>query len=445
MAPRGLIIPGLRRPVRAVYHQRRAARLIAPLLLATLAALGSAGCGERAGRRGAADSAAAEGRGGPPPRFVAVQLAAFPDSAAAGRLRDSLARAGWVAYVRSADTAAAGRWAVRVAPTRNLAYAAVTAYALRGALGAGRRPHVANDSGTTESQGVVGFSRVNYGTHGMAVRTRWALSPDRRTLLAVEDPAGVENAPLPNGFFSGAEDGMRSLQVDSVWDAAPAPDWQRVGFGRAYLLHGGAAPEPPDSLWRALADTLGLTVAQLRKSAFRASGMATTWGVAQAGVAVLDSLSADQLHARVLYPVASGWRVRWGDDDGRYLLLGDAPAHPRDDAPAASWQRLDLASGQVAPAPAPAGRSHVPWVEGPVLDVSVAVDTARRTVSIEGAHLESRDGWIRLSGHVLGPGVLLAATRGGRFVLALVPNPEPAQGEAPWMFAVYTISPAPLL
>jgi hypothetical protein len=41
---------------------------------------------------------------------------------------------------------------------------------------------------------------VNQGTSGMAARVRWAFSEDRNAIIVMEDPAGVENEPLPNGF-----------------------------------------------------------------------------------------------------------------------------------------------------------------------------------------------------------------------------------------------------
>jgi hypothetical protein len=453
----------------AVRHPRSragTARLAPALLLGALGALGAlaaaaVGC-SRGERGGPAEDSARARRGATQTRFAAVQLAALRDSTAAARLRDSLARAGWAAYLRPADGAAAATngspfagaagtnrppaWAVRIAPARNLAYAEIVAAALRRTRTGAAAPFVVQDSGTVEGQGVVGFTRVNYGTHGMAARVRWALAPDRRTLLVVEDPAAVENDPLPNGFVFATERGMRLLQTDSVWDVAPAPDWRRVGFGRAHLLADGAAAAP-DSAWTALADSVGLPARALRAAAFPASGMSLARGVAQAAVAILDSASVDQTQARVLYPVASGWRVRWADASGRALDLGDPPEHPRDDTPSRRWRRLDLLSGEAHPlAPTDTGDTPaVAWVEGPTLDVSVAADTARRVLPIDGALIESRDGWIRLSGHVLGPGVALAATRGGRFIVALVPNPAPAPGEAREMLVVYTISPTPLM
>ncbi|HET7458056.1 MAG TPA: hypothetical protein VFJ74_10400, partial [Gemmatimonadaceae bacterium] len=71
--------------------------------------------------------------------------------------------------------------------------------------------------GTTPADGTapagVTALAVNRGTHGMAARVRWKLSPDRCAVLVVEDPAGVENDPIPNGFLFAAEREGRAFVV----------------------------------------------------------------------------------------------------------------------------------------------------------------------------------------------------------------------------------------
>jgi hypothetical protein len=79
----------------------------------------------------------------------------------------------------------------------------------------------------------------------------------------------------------------------------------------------------------------------------------------------------------------------------------------------------------------------VPWVEGPTVDISVAPDTSRKAIPIEDGGVESRGGWIRARGRLIGPGTLLAATRSGRFIVALVPNPAAKEYEAKEYLAVY--------
>src|SRR5580765_5177726 len=83
---------------------------------------------------------------------------------------------------------------------------------------------------------IVTVTPVNRGTQGMAERVLWAFSPDRKAVLVVADPAGVENEPVANGFFFGDETRGFQTQMDSVGDVAPSPDWKWIGFGRAYTI-----------------------------------------------------------------------------------------------------------------------------------------------------------------------------------------------------------------
>lgn len=366
-------------------------------------------------------------------RFVAVEVASLPDSLAAQRLRDSLETVGWVAYVRSDDPSG---WSVRVAPTQNLAWAEVAA------AGIGTPAEVIQDSGTVMPQGVAGFTRVNYESPGMFTRLRWVRSPEADAILVMEDAASTENDPAPNGFVFASEELRQMMQMDSVWDAAPAPDWHRVGFGRAYVLRAGEAENPPPAMWEELADTLGIPAATLRQAAFPASGMAIMFGLAQPGVAVLEAQSdsaADANGSQVrMFPVLAGWRVAW-NADGSELYAGTAPAAVQDDSPPAGWVALDpMRSGEPRQVEPPSG---VQWVDGPTIDISVALDTGRR-IAIglpEADSLVSQNGWIRLGGKIVGPGVALTATRTGRYVVALAPNPSAEEYEPGYMAVVYVV------
>src|SRR3954465_649001 len=124
---------------------------------------------------------------------------------------------------------------------------------------------------TTHAAPVVTVTAVNRGTQGMTERVMWAFSPDRKAMLVVADPAGVENEPVPNGFFYGDETTGFQTQVDSVWDVAPSPDWKWIGFGRAYQVvdGSGTGSEPlADAARRTSIDT-----ATLRAGSFVSSGM----------------------------------------------------------------------------------------------------------------------------------------------------------------------------
>jgi hypothetical protein len=80
----------------------------------------------------------------------------------------------------------------------------------------------------------------------------------------------------------------------------------------------------------------------------------------------------------------------------------------------------------------------ISWVEGPVIDISVELDLREtRSLAIDDGTLESRGGWIRLNGRIIGPGLVVAATRSGRFIAALAPRADARQYEAPVEPVIY--------
>jgi len=135
---------------------------------------------------------------------------------------------------------------------------------------------------TTHLAPVVTVTPVNRGTHGMAERVLWTFSPDRKAVLVVADPGGVENEPVPNGFFFGDEARGFQTQMDSVWDVAPSPDWKWIGFGRAYTVVGGAGTG--NDLLTDVARRTSIDTATLRAGSFSSSGMSLARAVAQPGV-----------------------------------------------------------------------------------------------------------------------------------------------------------------
>ena len=52
----------------------------------------------------------------------------------------------------------------------------------------------------------------------MASKLKWLISPDSSAIIAVVDPAGVENEAIPNAFFYGSESRNFQTRMDSVWD-----------------------------------------------------------------------------------------------------------------------------------------------------------------------------------------------------------------------------------
>lgn len=366
-------------------------------------------------------------------RHEAVQLGAFADSMVAESLRDSLAGVGWRAYLRPLQQSGQTLWRVRIDVGHDEDVARLTAFAFR-AMG-DEVARLVVDTSVISGQRALEVTRVNRGVRGMFARARWALSPDRRTILVVEDPAGVENEPLPNGFVLAGEEWMRRVQIDSAWDVSPAPGWRTAAFGRGYRISAGEQETLSTAQWERFARRVQMPVRDVRRGGFAASAMAYIFGFAQPGVVDLETGEVR------LFPVAGGWRVGWTRDGSR-ILVGATPLRVDNDAPATRWFAIDAATGQpLGHYQSPPQPAHVNWTEGPLLDISVRPDTANRiSFPIEGGSVESRGGWIKVRGRIVGPGVILATTRGGRFVVALAPNPDAGEYDAKEMLVVYTLS-----
>ena len=302
---------------------------------------------------------------------------------------------------------------------------------------------------------------VNGGTHGMFAHVRWTLSADRCSMLVVEDPVSIEADPLPNGFLLVSERLHALLQRDNVWDAAPSPDWNRLAYSRAFRLPQFGTEDSiiVDSLlrpeWQRLGARIGLEPGVVRRSAFSCSGMTTLYCLAQLHVADLtqltERLAVTRDTVRAL-PVLAGWRIRW-TADGSTLLAG-IPRGSQDQAPPTGWLVVDPSTASVRDTVSTAdtaGIARTTWSEGPVLSYDVALDLASRSeLAIDGAAVVSEGGWIAVSwpgpsgtptSFRVGVGRALAATRGGRFIAAVVPaRTSPTQTWA-YELVVYEVSP----
>lgn len=410
----------------------RCSRWLAATACALLAACGD----DRIGERAQEPPAVAPRR---VTTSVAVQVGSFADSANAAALHDSLARAGWDVYVRRGAEGGRPLLRVRLAPTNDVALLRFVASALREqGLGA----VVIRDSAVSERPPVV-LIAVNTGAPGMAAGTRWALSPDSRALIAVEDQAAVENEPHPDGFVFASEAGEGyHFQMDSVWDVAPSPNWRRLAAGRAFTVVATGPGGITDERWRALAHRAGLSLEQVRRQAFESSSMNVAFGIARPELLMLPAIGTGgeaRIEARPI-PIAAGWRVGWSAD-GSTIAVGSNPVRRSDDAPPAAWLAVDpktLASLGTLP---PDTRLDDPgWLEGPVLDISLPIDMrGRRTVSTEGEEIVSEGGWIRVGGRTIGPGIALAATRSGRYLLALAPRPSREPFDTPTQLVLYSV------
>ncbi|HEX6644296.1 MAG TPA: hypothetical protein VF037_06445 [Gemmatimonadales bacterium] len=308
----------------------------------------------------------------------------------------------------------------------------LAAVALAACGGRDASPRAGADTTVPDSAppGLVSLIRANEGQRGMMGTVRWVLPSDGSSMLIVEDWSSVENEPFFDGFLFASESTGLVVRVDSVWDAAPSPDWNRVAFGAATLIRGGEADVVPADSFRAAAERLGVSVDEAQAEQFPASGMAAMAGLAQVGI--VDVATGSQ---RML-PLLAGWRVRWSSD-GRTLIVGRGPLRSDDDDPPARWIVADPATGAVA-GPAEAGTGVAPeWVMGPTLDMSVEPDTGRVAITVEGGEVVSDSGRIRLRGHEIGAGVALAATRRGCFIAALVPDSLAGEYDPKHRLAVY--------
>lgn len=300
---------------------------------------------------------------------------------------------------------------------------------------------------------------VNGGTHGMTSTLRWTFSRDSSALLVVEDAVGVENDPVPDGFWYASETSKLQLQVDSVWDVVPSPDWTRIAYSRA-LIAPSDGDSVTDAAWRALARRASLDAALVRAGSFASSGMNGARAIAQpvivdVGRADTASIKSPSLFTRAL-PVTGGWRLLW-TRSGDVLGVGVNPARAMDDEPPAGWSGVDATTGASVGALAADSLADPRWTVGPTLDISIPSDVrggapirvqdGSRSYEIESGGgsirmIEIRDG-VRVATEsplAVGPGRALAATRGGRYILALAPNPKAKRFEVPVHAVVYTIA-----
>lgn len=385
-------------------------------------------------------------RGDGGPRQVGmVQVAAFADSAAARRLRDSLVAAGWRANVRAVPADTLPPWRVRVMPTTDPLLLQSVAAAWRAA---GSPALVVGDTASPRSP-AVRVHPVNGGARGASGTVRWRLSPDRRALIVVEDPAAAGGLPLPDGFLYAAEGRAGVVQRDSVWDVAPDPAWRQVAFGRAFLVRVEGRDAVSATPWLAIAARTNMNPSAIRRGAFEIGTDGTLQGFAQPVIEPLGADSAERSLRRAVsdpVPMAGGWGVRWSDD-ADVLAVGRAPARvTADDAAPVRWVAVDararLSLGDV---PSYVRLTRPAWTSGPAYGPQTRAAGEVR-LPIEGGEVRSANGWITVRGapsggaeRVIGPGTALAATAGGRFVAALVPAPG-AEGQPSVRVVVYELT-----
>lgn len=317
-------------------------------------------------------------------------------------------------------------------------------------------------SDTTNAAPVVTTIQVNRGTQGMSERVIWLFSADKKSVLVVADPSGAEADAVPNGFVFGDETTGFQVQMDSIWAVAVSPDWKTIAFSKAYQIADGSGASDPVYL-SDLARRTSIDTADLRASSFASSGMSSARSVAQAGIIRVPSnprsAAAGDSASPKMFAIARGWRVRW-TADGALVALGNAPARSLDAEPSESWTALDPKTGEFhGSLPATSKIVEPKMSTGPVLHADSGPDISAApaiTVEHDGrrANVTSERGFISLAlvndsagkatagaqPYLIGPGIALAATAGGRFIVALAPRTKVSAGEMPVEVVVYRVS-----
>ena len=318
---------------------------------------------------------------------------------------------------------------------------------------------IADSTTAARSGPVIASSPVNLGTYGMTSRVKWTLSPDSSAIIAVVDPTGVENEAVPDGFFYGSESRNFQTRIDSVWDVAPSPDWATIAFARAHVINPREQDSIPASTWLDLSRRTGIDTATLRTGSFASSGMSMARAIAQPGIVRVPvdgraSGASDDAVPR-MFPIALGWRVKW-TPDGSTIALGNSPAKVQDDEGSQTWAALDPKTGALHGTLPAESRLVIPrWVDGPVLDISTPVDmqgappvrvkNGNRSFVIESLRgvITARETTAGLDStsriFPIGSGKVLAATKGGRYILALAPRSRAVANEIPVEAVVYVV------
>jgi hypothetical protein len=245
--------------------------------------------------------------------------------------------------------------------------------------------------------------------------------------------------------------------MDSVWDVAPSPDWSVIAFSRAYVMNPREADSIPPAMLQEVARRTGIDSATVRAGSFASSGMSMARAIAQPGTITIpqDTRATGAGDAAVprMYPIALGWRVKW-TTDGSTVALGNSPARVQDDQPSETWASLDPKTGAFHNTlPAGTRLLETSWVNGPTLDISVPVDmqgakaievsSGSRKFAIESAKgvITARELGADSTSRTfsVGPGKVLAVTKGGRYVLALAPRVNAVAYEVPVEAVVYVV------
>src|SRR5690606_1289389 len=185
------------------------------------------------------------------------------------------------------------------------------------------------------------------------------------------------------------------VRVDSVWDATIDRDWERLVYGKAYLVTATSAEGITAREWFRISFYTEIPASIVRRNTFEASRMNEAAGFGQPVLVrlgdVTPRIGANFGDASRLVPFPGGWRLRW-TGDGTRLAVGSKPVRVDDDAPPELWMSVSIESGLGrADQPPDAPDAGVRWTRGPTLDVSIPLDFSHRSFPVPGGAVESGD------------------------------------------------------
>ncbi|HJU88896.1 MAG TPA: SPOR domain-containing protein [Gemmatimonadaceae bacterium] len=388
-----------------------------------------------------------------------IQLASFAEEERAKALRDELEEEGWRPWITRATVQGDARWRVNVAPLYDgfkLGLARATANVLNAH---GRDALLAEDSipalARTDSvdvfEGWISTTPVSQRQPFMIGQARWLLSPDSTAMIAMQHNTAIENEPLPNEFiYASNRDGQWG--PFRSWDVTPSPDWRWLAWGKPFLMN---PPREQDSVslaqWEPVAHVAGLAPEEVAAASFAASAMGYQRGFSQPIVVPLRPPAFRDEGERDPNGISAsgGWRVRW-TLDGRLAAFGSNPERAQSDAPSKRWLLIDPTAREARDSIDDITRlARVPWNVGPTFDSGTPIDfNATRRFRVGALTVESRDGFVRVYGsadgrrltRIVGPGMALGATRGARYIAAVIPRPDAAAGETSARYVVYQVN-----
>ena len=238
---------------------------------------------------------------------------------------------------------------------------------------------------------------------------RWALQPDSCGLIAVAHLTARSGAVEPSDVMVLAAEWFGTMGASLVWDVAPSPRWDFLAYGTVRRFR-----QPGD------VDTLALET-QTSARELRAHAIVSSDSATVVDVAIIEPLrntcSGDDCPSYAASPMLGGKRVAWSAD-GKAALLAGREEPPR-------WRAVDPVTRRPL-----ASDTDMPvmtrWTRRAIADF---LAQPSRTVVRAGPYAFAVDGDSivvrgpdrngRPARRTVGPGVPVAATRNGEYLLAI--------------------------